>query len=249
MKSVNSDIAYDHVRQRILSGAYGPGHALMTEALADEIGVSRTPVRDALRKLEADGLVEIQPRLGARVKTFDRQEFREMCELRLALEAQAAGLAAKKRTAEDLVEIEEALIKLRELTVELQNSRARAPKLNKIAKEDVRFHLAIMAASKNALMQREILRLHLIHRVAQTPVGKSFPESSSKQEQVANNDRVSAEHEAIYAAIADGDAREAKRAMEIHIENLLEISLRKLAQQERERVAQSLTADELVYSA
>ena len=249
MKSVNSDIAYDHVRQRILSGAYGPGRALMTEALADEIGVSRTPVRDALRKLEADGLVEIQPRLGARVKTFDQQEFREMCELRLALEAQAAGLAAKKREAEDLIEIEAALVSLRELTAELQNSRARAPKLNKIAKEDVRFHLAIMAASKNALMQREILRLHLIHRVAQTPVGKNFQTPGSKQEQVANNDRVLAEHEAIYAAIADGDARKAKWAMEIHIENLLEISLRKLAQQERERVAQSLTADELVYSA
>ena len=98
-------------------------------------------------------------------------------------------------------------------------------------------------------MQREILRLHLIHRVAQTPVGKNFQTPGSKQEQVANNDRVLAEHEAIYAAIADGDARKAKWAMEIHIENLLEISLRKLAQQERERVAQSLTADELVYSA
>lgn len=249
MKSVNSDIAYDHVRQRILNGGYGPGHALMTEALAEEIGVSRTPVRDALRRLEADGLVEIQPRLGAKVKKFDRQEFREMCELRLALEAQTAGLAAKNRTPEDLDDIEAALINMRTLTDELQKARARAPKLNKIAKEDVRFHLAIMAASKNALMQREILRLHLIHRVAQTPVGKPFQEAASREEQVANNDRVLAEHEAIYTAIAAGDGRTAKQAMETHIENLLEISLRKLAQEERARVARTLVVDELNYSA
>ena len=249
MKSVNTDIAYDHLRQCILRGDYGPGQALMTEALAEEIGVSRTPVRDALRKLEADGLVEIQPRLGARVKQFDRQEFREMCELRLALEAQTAGLAAKNRTVDDLKEIEAPLIEMRAITAELKKSRARVPKLNKIAKEDVRFHLAIMAASKNALMQREILRLHLIHRVAQTPVGKSFQESASREEQIANNDRVLTEHEAIFAAIAKSDGRAAKRAMETHIENLLEISLRKLAQEERERVTQSLVADELIYTA
>ena len=249
MKSVNTDIAYDHVRQRILRGDYSPGHALMTETLAAEIGVSRTPVRDALCKLEADGLVDIQPRLGARVKQFDRQEFREMCELRLALEAQAAGLAAKNRTVEDLEEIEAPLIVMRTITAELENSRVRAARLSKIAKEDVRFHLAIMAASKNALMQREILRLHLIHRVAQTPVGKSFQESAPREEQIANNDRVLTEHEAIFAAIAAGDGRAAKRAMETHIENLLEISLRKLALQERERVAESLVVDELIYSA
>ena len=249
MKSVNTDIAYDHVRQRILSGEYGPGAALMTEALAEEVGVSRTPVRDALRKLEADGLVEIQPRLGARVKQFDRQEFREMCELRLALEAQTAGLAAKNRTVEDLAEIEAPLMVMRAISVELKKARSRTPKLNKIAKEDVRFHLAIMAASKNALMQREILRLHLVHRVAQTPVGKSFQGAASRDEQVANNDRVLAEHEAIFAAIAAGDGRAAKRAMETHIENLLEISLRKLAQEERARVANTLVANELTYSA
>ncbi|MEO6005461.1 MAG: GntR family transcriptional regulator, partial [Opitutus sp.] len=59
MKSVNTDVAYNHIRKRILSGEYPPGHPLMTELLANEIKVSRTPVRDALRKLETDGLVTI----------------------------------------------------------------------------------------------------------------------------------------------------------------------------------------------
>ena len=77
MKNVNSDIAYDYLRKRILAGEYAPGEALMTNVLAPEIGVSRTPIRDALRQLEADGLVTIQPRLGASVKKMDLKTFRE----------------------------------------------------------------------------------------------------------------------------------------------------------------------------
>ena len=79
MKNVNSDVAYDFLRKRILDGEYLPGQALMTNALASEIGVSRTPIRDALRQLEADGLVTIQPRLGASVKMMDLKNFRESC--------------------------------------------------------------------------------------------------------------------------------------------------------------------------
>ncbi len=247
MKSVNTDIAYDHIRRGILRGHHVPGEALMTEVLAEEIGVSRTPVRDALRKLEGDGLVVIQPRLGARVKQLDRQEFREMCELRLALEAQAAGLAAKHRTAADLRAIEAPLVAMRALAVELARSRVRLPRLQKIAGEDVRFHLAIMAAAKNTLMQKEILRLHLIHRVAQAPIGHDVTEADLRAAPVANHDRVLAEHDAIFAAIAAGDVRKAKAAMETHLENLIEISLRKLEQEEQERVARTLAADELAY--
>jgi DNA-binding GntR family transcriptional regulator len=63
MKHVNSDVAYDFIRKRILNGEFSPGHALMTKELSAEIGVSRTPIRDALRQLEADGLVTIRPHL------------------------------------------------------------------------------------------------------------------------------------------------------------------------------------------
>lgn len=249
MKSVNTDIAYAHIRERILDGRYESGFALMTEVLAEEIGVSRTPVRDALRKLEGDGLVTIQPRLGARVKQFDRVEFREMCELRLALEAQAAGLAARNRTPADLREIEVPLLNMRTLSAELVSARVRAPRLQKIAREDVRFHIAIMAAAKNELMQREILRLHLIQRVAQIPVVEIASGAALRAKQLANDERVLIEHETIFKAIADGDVRAAKQAMELHIENLLEISLRKFEQEERERVAQTLLPSELAYHA
>src|SRR6478735_6757018 len=94
MKKASSDIAYEYIRGKILGGTFPPGSALMTEALSVEIKVSRTPVREALHKLKAEGLVSISPRLGASVKKMDVKEFREMCELRLALEGHAAGLAA-----------------------------------------------------------------------------------------------------------------------------------------------------------
>ena len=133
---VNSDIAYDYIRKRILNGTYPPGHALMTKILSGEIGVSRTPVRDALRQLEADGLVSIRPRLGASVKTMNRKEFGEMCILRLALESHAAGLAASNRTEADLQEIGFALNAMRGMIM------AEQPHFSELVREDVRVHIA-----------------------------------------------------------------------------------------------------------
>lgn len=109
MKNYNSDIAYEYIRKRIIGEECAPRLPLMTEALATAIGISRTPVREALRKLEADGLVSIRPRLGACVKRMDMKEFYEICEVRIALEGHAAGLASKNRTDAELEEIQYAL--------------------------------------------------------------------------------------------------------------------------------------------
>src|ERR1043166_7703910 len=119
MKSINSDIAYNSLKKCIVSGEYRPGAALMTYVLAKDLGMSRTPIRDALRQLEADGLVIIQTRLGARVKQMDLKEFREMCDLRLALESHAAGLAARRRGEGDLQEIRFALVAMQTLTEQI----------------------------------------------------------------------------------------------------------------------------------
>src|SRR3954464_4115910 len=149
MKSVNTDVAYDYIRKRILSGEYPPGHALMTETLSSEIKVSRTPVRDALRKLETDGLVTIRAHLGASVKKMQLKEFREMCDLRLALESHAAGLAALNRTEPDLSEINFALEGMRRLTGEIAAAIDEHPLITDLVREDVRFHIAVMSAAKN----------------------------------------------------------------------------------------------------
>ena len=116
MKSVNTDVAYDYIRKRILAGEFPPGHPLLTEMLAAEIKVSRTPIRDALRKLETDGLVTIRAHHGANVKQMNLKEYREMSDLRLALESHAAGLAAKNHTDDDIAEMQYALAAMRALT-------------------------------------------------------------------------------------------------------------------------------------
>src|SRR5439155_20048231 len=111
-----------------------------------DIGGSRTPVRDGLRQLEADGLVSIKARLGASVKMMDVKEFREMCGLRLALESHAAGLAAQLRSETDLQEIKFALDAMKKLTSKISAPKQDEPTLGELRREDVRFHIAIMSA-------------------------------------------------------------------------------------------------------
>lgn len=251
MRNVNSDKAYTFIRKKILDRAYPPGMALMTEQLSAEIGVSRTPVRDALRQLESDGLVSIRPRQGASVKQADLKELREMCELRLALEGHAAYLAARNRTESELAEIGVALQAMQRLVKAIAGADTEEPLLTELMQEDVRFHIAIMSAAKNDLMKKEILRLHLINRVV---AGTRNPDAgleraTAKIDTDARRRKVLASHREIFEAIAGRDGPAAKSAMENHIQELIEHSLRVLAQIEAGRTVRALAADELLYLA
>jgi DNA-binding GntR family transcriptional regulator len=253
MKNVNSDIAYEYLRKRILTGEYLPGQALMTNVLAPEIGVSRTPIRDALRQLEADGLVTIQARLGASVKKMDVRSFRESCELRLALETHAAGLAARSRTDVDLQEISLALEEMRRITTELVEGGVASKLMPGLVREDVRFHLAIITAAKNDLMKKEILRLHLINRVVSAPSTIERPAaragSAGKTDDLVHRKEVQASHEHIYQAIADGEVADAKKAMEAHIQDIIDRSIHRLARASAEVMNREMSAEEAIYSA
>ena len=245
MKKVNSDTAYDFIRKRILNGEYRPGHALMTEQLSEEIGVSRTPVREALCKLEADGLVSIKARLGASVKKLDIKDLTELCDVRLALEGHAAALCALKHTELDLREIRYALEAMRDLSSKIIKSDHEHPLLDDLIREDVRFHIAIMEAAKNDLMKKEILRLHLLHRVASSPTMAEI--EMTKAESDENRRIVLASHEAIYNAIAQHDAGAAKLEMEKHIQDIIDKNLRRIRAKSG-LVPRELTSEELVYS-
>ena len=241
MKSVNSDVAYAHIRKRILNGEYPPNHALTTKELSKEIGVSRTPVRDALRQLETDGLVSIRPRLGASVKAMNLTEFREMCGLRLALESYAAGLAAQHRTEADLLEIRFALENMRRLTEEIVTEEDEPRLLGELIREDVRFHIAIMMAAKSDLLKKEILRLHLINRVV-SGTGGSSP-IADLHERAARRRVVLNSHEEIFRALESGDTPAAKNAMDRHIQDIIDMNVRTMS-----RMARELTEDELSYT-
>lgn len=249
MKKVNSDTAYEYIRKRILSGEYPPGHSLMTEQLSGEIGVSRTPVREALCKLEADGLVSIRARLGASVKKMDVKEMQEMCDLRLALEGHAAALCALNHSEIDLRDIRYALEAMRDLTNRILAANEEQPMLAELVREDVRFHIAIMTAAKNDLMKKEILRLHLLNRVGSGPaaLGGDDGPKVSKADSDANRRAVQASHEEIYEAIARHDPVAAKAAMERHIQDIIDKNLRRFRAQAGQAVRE-LTAEDLVYT-
>jgi DNA-binding GntR family transcriptional regulator len=246
MKKVNSDVAYDYIRKKILSGEYPPGYALMTEALSIENEVSRTPVREALHKLKAEGLVSISPRLGASVKKMDVKEFREMCELRLALEGHAAGLAALNHSQADLREIRYALDAMRELTARILAAKDEAPFINELLREDVRFHIAIMTAASNNLMKSEILRLNMINRIMLAPAGVNQVKAAKVDTDV-NRSKVLASHQEIFDAIARGDSRAAKEAMEGHIQDIVDKTLR-LISETGTIMPRQLSEEEMAYS-
>jgi DNA-binding GntR family transcriptional regulator len=209
--------------------------------------VSRTPVREALHRLNAEGLVSIRPRLGATVKSMDSKEFRETCELRVALEGHAASLAAANHTPADLREIKDALDNMRRLTLQILEANDEKPYLDELRREDVRFHIGIMTAAKNELMKREILRLHLVNRVVGGP--KSHDALFSRQEDINDNRRKAlASHEAIYEAIARKDVPAAKHAMEEHIEDVIDKALRAFNAANGKGASRQLTDEELIYT-
>lgn len=106
-----SDAISAEIKQAILSGRYESGQRLVEESLAVELGVSRNPVREALRQLESEGFVEIVPRHGASVATIGNREAHELFQVRGALEALSARLAAANASDDDLASLEEIVIR------------------------------------------------------------------------------------------------------------------------------------------
>ena len=247
MANLHTDKAYQHIRQRILSGAYAPGQALQTNTLSEEIGVSRTPVRDALRQLETEGLVTIRPRLGAQVRSMDFKQFRDVCGLRLALEVYAAGLAAHRRTEEELIEIKSALDAMGSLVEQMPSLDGPAvdEALERLKMEDIRFHVGILGAARNEAVKGEIFRLHLLNRVVVTPAISTVPE---REQDLAHRREVQSEHTRIFEAIQRSDVAESKNAMEAHLQASIDATLRLLARAERGQWEKKLSAEEMSYT-
>ncbi|MDR0901982.1 MAG: GntR family transcriptional regulator [Opitutaceae bacterium] len=246
MKDVNSDIAYKYIRKGILDRKYPPGYPLMTKDLAEVIGVSRTPVRDALRQLETDGLVSIRPNRGARVKQVDLNEFREICELRLALETYAAGLAAHNRTPVELQEMRACLARMQECTDQLLASEKEPQEVrDKLQIEDIRFHVAIINSAKNQLMKKEVLRLHVVNRVVASPILEVAYQEAEKGK--SRRAAIQKCHDAIYHAIERGDVHAARTAMEEHIQDIIDNLIKVMAQTEPPPDERALSEEELSY--
>ena len=135
------DVVFNTLRRAILRGELKPGERLMEIQLANKLGVSRTPIREAIRKLELEGLVLMIPRRGAEVAEITEKNLRDVLEVRCALEELAVQLACDRMDAEGLVRLKEAAEKFREVLD--------SDDITQIAQADVLFHDVIYTATDN----------------------------------------------------------------------------------------------------
>ena len=143
------DVVSDVLRQAIKDGVLKPGERLMEIRLAEELGVSRTPIREAIRKLEQEGFVVMVPRRGTYVADISLKDISQVFEIRGALEELAAGLAAERITPDELERLERILVEINEYMAH--------DDFDKIVDADVRFHDVLYQASRN---QRLVDILH-----------------------------------------------------------------------------------------
>lgn len=135
------EVIFDTLREAIIAGELKPGERLMQVKLAEKMGVSRTPVREAIRKLELEGLVEMLPRKGAHVAELSVKDIMDVLEVRATLDGLATALAAERITDEEIK-------KLEHVHSQFLNY-ANKDNLQGSIKKDVEFHELIYRASRN----------------------------------------------------------------------------------------------------
>jgi DNA-binding GntR family transcriptional regulator len=207
------------IQAQVLSGAVPVGTRLRQEALAAKFGVSRTPVREALRQLQATGLVELLPNRGAIVRGPSAREIREAYEVRAELEALAAELAAERISDRDLLRLREAQELFRKSVTTLIARRTQRPAPWKEASVWVQandlFHQAILDAAGNGRLDNMIADLHrsFPRNLTWAPLSESSRLLEENVEQ----------HEGILKAIERRDPKEARRRMVEHVRSAGEL--------------------------
>ena len=194
------EVVCETLRDAIRRGVLKPGERLMEIQLAEELGVSRTPVREAIRKLELEGYVIMMPRRGTYVANLSIRDVNEVFEIRTSLESLASGLAAERITDEELDHLQRLLVQIG-MYIEQGD-------IEKIVEVDTEFHGLLYQASRNQRLIGIISNLR--EQLTQfRKTSMSFPGRLKATLE---------EHRAIVDAIAQGDVKAAQTAAEHHME-------------------------------
>ncbi len=194
------EVVCENLREAIRKGTLKPGERLMEIQLAEELGVSRTPVREAIRKLELEGYVIMMPRRGTYVANLSIRDVNEVFEIRTSLDSLASGLAAERITDEELERLQRLLVAIGEYI--------EANDMDKIVETDTEFHDLLYQASRNSRLVGIIFNLReQLTRFRSTSM--SFPGRLKATLE---------EHRRIVEAIAQGNVAEAQAAAEYHME-------------------------------
>lgn len=203
--SIPSDPVYQQLRRLIVEGHYAPGARLIEERLAQELKVSRTPVRQALARVAAEGLVRIYPNRGAVVRAFSADDLLHAYDLRALLEGHAAFRAAARVGATHLATLEQAQLAL-EAALE-RTFASREDEIHYLVEHNQVFHATIVAASGNGRIA------DLLPTVVDVPLQyRSFYWYTPDERRVSNFF-----HRSILAALRTHDADRARSVMHEHI--------------------------------
>ena len=202
------EVVFKTLRNAIIQGEFQPGERLMEITLAKKLGVSRTPVREAIRMLELEGLVVMIPRKGAEVANITVKDLKDALEVRMALESLSVRLACERIDDEGKEELKNACMKFKEAI----NSKL----VPAIVEADEHFHNVIYKASKNPKLINMAQNLReQVYRYRVEYV-KDF----------SYHDNLIREHDQITMAILKGDKESAERIMDEHIYNQEQIVIR-----------------------
>jgi len=195
------EVVFETLREAIISGILKPGERMMEIQLADELGVSRTPVREAIRKLELEGFVVMIPRKGAYVSDISFKDINDIFEIRGALEMLAAGLACERITEDELESLERLLVQKWDC-IEKDD-------VDTMVATDTLFHEALYRASRNDRLSQIVSNLReQIQRFRTTSLASPGRMKLAWEE-----------HKELVEAIADRNIALAQELASKHIEN------------------------------
>lgn len=195
------EVVFESIRGAIISGVLKPGERLMEVQLAERLGVSRTPIREAIRKLELEGLVIMIPRKGAYVADLSIKDITDVLEVRGTLESLAAGLAALRMTEEEIEELE--------MTAVQFNQAIEENDMEKMVQRDIEFHDKIFKATRNEKLIQ--ISNNLREQVQRFRI--MYIEKSNKSKKLAKD------HYEIAEAISQRNIDKAEELAKKHIEN------------------------------
>lgn len=206
------DEVFNTLRKAILNGELVPGQRLMEISLANKLGVSRTPVREAIKRLEQEGLVVIVQRKGAEVAGISGSQLRDVLEVRLALEELAGELACLRITEEDI----ELLRSMNQVFLkQINNPNVQA---SEIAKADVEFHSVIYNSTNNMRL------IQMVNDFSQ----QMYRYRLEHIKELKDRNILALEHEDIIAAVSARDVAWTREAIRRHINKQEKAIIRKL---------------------
>ena len=195
------DVVFNTLRRAIITGEFAPGERLMEISLANRLGVSRTPVREAIRKLELEGLVIMIPRKGAQVAKITEKSLRDVIEIRCVLEEFAASLACERITEGGKEKLKEA----HQQFVDAVQSRD----ILDIVEKDEKFHDAIFQATSNDKL------ITIINNLRE----QFYRYRMEYVRDIEQHSVLVTEHENLLHAIFNHDSETAKQIMRTHLKN------------------------------